>query len=90
MEKQYFVTIFTSDKRMLRQLQAYDLDLFKPTARRQEEARFAIEGLLTLSDVGQLVEAGYQVLVEDTIERRSRGAREVIGFQEWLQGMEEA
>jgi hypothetical protein len=89
MERKFFVTIIAPDKRVLLKLQEYDLDIFQATSRVNERKQFIVEGLLTLEDVGRLVEDGYQVLVEEESSKRARAAREIVQFEEWIKEMEE-
>lgn len=80
MAGRYFVTIHVPDDKALHRLYEYDLDLF--ATRRSQEGATAIDGLITLEDVGRLVEDGYQVLVGQTDTPRTTPP--VVGFQEWL------
>ncbi|HYV04355.1 MAG TPA: hypothetical protein VFB82_07210 [Blastocatellia bacterium] len=89
MSRKFFVTVIAQSKRALVDLQKYDLDVFQPTARSNERKEFTIEGLLTMEEVERLVEGGYRVLVEEESSKRARAPREVIGFEEWIKGMEE-
>ena len=86
MADRFFVKVFAADPATLRRLRDYELDLFKATAR-EREGDFAIDGLLTLDDVGRLVHAGYRVLVEEHSSKRARATAGTVGFREWLQGM---
>jgi hypothetical protein len=84
----FFVTVFARDRAALRQLADFDLDLFQATARAGdggEEPR--IEGLLSLDEIGRLVEAGYRVAVEATESSRSRAAEQVVQAQDFLKSM---
>jgi hypothetical protein len=87
MAQRFFVTILAPSKSALIKLQQYDFDLFQPTAKVNERKQFVIEGLLTLDQVGQLVEDGYRVLVEEEASKRSRARRETVEFEEWLKDM---
>jgi hypothetical protein len=89
MERRFFVTVMAADERALRGLQAFDLDLFQPTARLTPEQQAQIEGLLTLEEIGRLVEAGYRVLVEEEMQKRARAREERVDFQQWLRAMEQ-
>jgi hypothetical protein len=84
--RRYFVTVRAPSHRALLSLHEYGLDLFQPTAAQTREDEFTIEGLMTLDDVGRLVDDGYQVLVQDEMSKRVR-ARQTIDFDEWLKGM---
>jgi hypothetical protein len=84
----FFVTVFARDRAALRQLADFDLDLFQATARAGEEGEEPrIEGLLSLEEIGRLVEAGYRVAVEATESSRSRAAEQVIQAQDFLKSM---
>ena len=87
--KRFFVKIFANSKGALLQLQKFDLDLFHATSRAGERQDFIIEGLVTLDQAGQLVEAGYRVLLEEEASKRSRASREIVEFATWLKQMEE-
>ncbi len=102
MEGKFFVTIMAASQEELGALQQYHLDLFRTTANKLEmnvlsailgadaqEARqpqFGIEGLVTLEDIGRLVEDGYQVLVSRPAPRQAQV--KAIEFDEWLKGLE--
>jgi hypothetical protein len=88
MANRFFVKVFAPSRRSLGQLQKFDLDLFQPTARVNERQEFTIEGLLTLEQIGQLVESGYRVLVEEEASKRSRAAQETVEFETWIKQME--
>lgn len=97
MPQRFFVTVIAPSLRALKNLREFELDLFLPTtkpgapnigARQGNEEQHLIEGLLTLEEVGRLVEQGYQVLVEDEMSKRARAHREVIEFSDWIKGME--
>lgn len=98
MPQRFFVTVIAPSLRALKNLREFELDLFLPTtkagapnigARQDTKEQHLIEGLLTLEEVGRLVEQGYQVLVEDEMSKRARDHREVIEFSDWIKGMEE-
>ncbi len=80
MADRYFVTIHVPDEKAVHRLYEYDLDLF--ASRRSEEGTTVVDGLISLDDVGRLVEDGYQVLVGQT--DAPRATPPVVGFQEWL------
>lgn len=50
------------------------------------ERETAIDGLLSLEQVGRLVADGYQVLVREGASKRSR-ASQVMEFQDWLKAV---
>ena len=89
MVNRYFVTIIAPDRRTLSRLQEYDFDLFQPTSKTNERKEFTIEGLLTLEQVGRLVEDEYRVIVEEESSKRARAKSGGIEFEEWIKGMEE-
>jgi hypothetical protein len=74
---------------MFTDLDKFELTLFLQTGQFTEQNQYTIEGLLTLDQIGQLVDYGYQVLVEEELSKRARAFKEVIEFPEWLKGMEE-
>lgn len=102
MEGKFFVTVMAMNQEDLKALQRYHLDLFRTTANTLEmnalrailgtdgqEARqpqFAIEGLVTLEEIGRLVESGYQVLVTRPAPRQVQVR--AIEFDEWLKELE--
>jgi hypothetical protein len=79
--KRFFVRIEAPDDQRLRKLLGCGLDLF---AARSDASGHRIDGLITLDDVGKLVEAGYQVLVCET--SRPRHKHRFIGAKEWMKG----
>ncbi len=64
-------------------------DTYQPTGKTSQSQEFSIDGLLTLEEVAQIVEDGYQVLVKERDLKRSRALTEGIEFQNWLKTMEE-
>ena len=81
MADRFFVTVFARDPEHLRRLfERRALDLF--AARRDDRKRPAIDGLITLEDVGRLVEDGYEVLVAETDHPREE--LPTTSFDEWL------
>jgi hypothetical protein len=80
----FFVKVYTQSKRALLDLQKYELDLFRSTARSAGPTSFDIDGLLTMEQVERLVRDGYSVLVEHHETSRSRAAREIAEFPQWL------
>lgn len=77
----FFVTIITRDRQRLQDLFGRGLDLF---AARSDKSGHRIDGLITLENVGKLVDAGYQVLVAETA--RPRYEHRFIGAEEWMKG----
>jgi len=80
--KRFFVTIMAPTRQQLREVFGRGLDLFAP---RSDQSGHRVDGLIALEDVGQLVEAGYQVLVSQSA-RRKREHR-FIGAEEWMKGV---
>jgi hypothetical protein len=76
--RRFFVTIMAPDARRLREVFRFDLDLFEGGA---EVPEHSIQGLVTLDDVGRLVEAGFRVLVSDA-DKPKREHR-FVDFDEW-------
>ena len=89
MPTRFFVTVLAKSKHDLMNLRAYELDLFQPTAKATAEDEFAIDGLLTLEQIGRLVQDGYRVLVNEEASKRARASTEVMPFQDWLRATEE-
>ncbi len=89
MEARFFATVIAPDRRRLRELQAYDMDLFAATSKRDDKDAFIIDGLLTMEEVGRLVADGYQVLVREHADKIARARAETIEFEEWIKGMEQ-
>ena len=56
---------------------------------RAGEGEAVIEGLMTMSEVEQLVRSGYRVLVEEESSRRAR-ARDVAELGQWLEARRKA
>lgn len=75
----YFVTIRALDDIGFADLGSFDLDLFVGSSKRRDRS---VEGLLSLEQVGYLVDRGYEVLVEDAESARSR-ATDIVSFAEW-------
>jgi hypothetical protein len=69
----YFVTVYAPGREALLALSQQDLDLFKPTAREADAGELRIDGLLTLEEIGRLVDAGYRVLVQTHAAHKARG-----------------
>lgn len=89
MSSNYFVTVYAPDRQKLGQLRDFDLDLFSATARVGEGKNGAsIQGLLTLEEIGKLVDTGYQVLVSEHESKRSRAQTEIAKFDDWIRVME--
>ena len=81
----YFVEIIAQSKQALVGLQKLELDLFQPTSKAKvDENKFTIEGLITLDDVGRLVEKGYKVLVKKQSTPESPATLETTSFRDWV------
>jgi hypothetical protein len=80
--KRFFVTIVAPTEQLLRELFGRGLDLF---ATRSDESGHRVDGLITLEDVGQLVQAGYKVLVSESA--RPKREHRFIGAEEWMKNM---
>ena len=65
-----------------------DVDVFQPTARITEKQEHAIEGLLTLEEVANLVNNGYRVLVEEDASKRSRATEIITSAEDWIKEFE--
>jgi murein tripeptide amidase MpaA len=88
MPQTFFATVTAPSKPTLSGLHKFGLDLFPQTAKRTRQNQYSIDGLLTLAQVGELTEAGYQVLVKEESSQRARASREIAEFPEWIQAME--
>jgi|SRR4051794_36271560 hypothetical protein len=66
-----------------------NLAAFEETDQVNEAREFVIDGLLSLEEIGRLVDVGYQVLVKENDKKGGRAQTEVVEFSEWLKGMEE-
>jgi carboxypeptidase T len=88
MAKRFFVTVIAQSKIALSSLHRSGLDLFQSTAQINEQKEFVIEGLLTLDEVGKLVESGYKVLVKEESSKQARARTEAIGFEDWKKAAE--
>ena len=85
MVTKYFIEITAPSKQALIGLQKLELDLFQPTSKaRVDENRFTIEGLVTLEDVGKLVNAGYRVLVKKRSTPDTPATMEKASFGDWV------
>lgn len=76
--QRFFVTITAADPEQLREVGKFDLDLF---SHRHTDKGPELGGLVTLEDIGRLVEAGYQVHVQETDTPREKP--EYARFDEW-------
>jgi len=78
----FIVVISTSEKDRIRLLAEKGVDV---QFVRSDEAGYHADALITLEDVGRLVEAGYSVLVVRT--GRAQYTHKVIGFDRWHRGV---
>lgn len=86
MDKQFFVTISIPNRRLLSNLSKIDLDLFQQTLKEQKrKGTYAIQGLLSLQQIGEMVRQGYPVQVEEESAQRSRAHLEVAELEDWLE-----
>lgn len=76
--KRFFVTITAADPESLREVGRFGLDLF--SHRRTDEGP-EIGGLVTLEDIGRLVESGYRVQVHEADTPRRK--HEYVRFDAW-------
>jgi hypothetical protein len=83
--KRFFVEVMAPDRVTLRRLHGFGLDLFRTTASEHRDGGFRIEGLVTLEEVGRLVEDGYPVLVAEEASQRAGGV-EWSDLSDWLVG----
>ena len=80
--KRFFVTITADDPESLREVGRFGLDLF---SHRHTDEGPEIGGLVTLEDIGRLVESGYRVQVHETDAPRRR--QESAKFDEWRKAL---
>jgi hypothetical protein len=86
----YFAVVFARDEASLRGLQKYGFDLFAQTAKKSTavpDFGYAIDGLLEIAEIEQLIGDGYRVLIEDQEARRSRASEGAMEFNQWMQRM---
>jgi hypothetical protein len=88
MTQRFFVTVIAPNQELLADLDRFGFALFQQSTQVTKQKQYTIEGVLTLEQIGQLVEYGCRVLVEEESSKRARAPREVIEFSEWLKGME--
>jgi carboxypeptidase T len=88
MAKRFLVTVIAQSKLGLSNLHKSGLDLFQSTAQVNEQKEFTIDGLLTLDEIGKLVDNGYKVIVREESSKLGRARTETIGFQDWIKGSE--
>lgn len=100
MERKYFSTVTVANRQALLKLRDFDFDLFRATVSAAAVADFrtdaasaptlaySIEGLLSLEEIGALVDSGYGVFVEAEASARSQ-ALNTMEFREWLKAMGE-
>jgi murein tripeptide amidase MpaA len=61
------------------------MDLFRGTTKKLDDNRFTVEGLLSLNEIGNLVDNGYEVHIKEESSKKFRAAAELTGFQNWAQ-----
>jgi murein tripeptide amidase MpaA len=88
MAKRYFVTVIAQSRLALSSLHKHGLDLFQSTAQLNEDKEFIIEGLLTLDEIGKLVDNGYKVIVREESSKQARARTETIGVKDWIKWTE--
>jgi len=103
MSRRYFAVVIAPSKQALAKLQAYDLDLFHSTAQvltglaaalppsgaAGSDDGYRIDGLITLEDIGRLVDDGYKVLINTSGDQPTPAQTETIDFEQWLRELEE-
>lgn len=91
MSTKYFVEIMASNKHQLINLQKFELDLFPPTVKKDDNKnKFTIEGLITLDEVNKLVENGYKVFVKKEAIKKTPATEEVVPFQNIIEKREQS
>jgi hypothetical protein len=80
--RRFFVTITAADPEKLREVGSFGLDLF---SHGKTDKGPEIGGLVTLEDVGRLVEAGYEVHVRETDTPRRK--HEYVKFDAWREDL---
>jgi carboxypeptidase T len=58
--------------------------MFRGTTKKIDENKFTIEALLSLNEIGNLVENGYQVLVKEESSKKFRAPTQSVPFQKWF------
>jgi hypothetical protein len=85
-DDRYFVTVYVHSRAQVGRVMRYGLDLFEESVREEEEeGRVAVDGLLTLTEAGRLVDDGHQVLLIEEASKRARAHLDASEFEEWLQ-----
>jgi carboxypeptidase T len=83
MVTKYFVEVIASNKQHLINLQKFELDLFQPTAKSNDDKEFKIDGLISLDDINNLVEKGYKVVIKSESMKKTTAVQQTTSFQEW-------
>jgi hypothetical protein len=78
----FVVVISAQDRERVEELAGRGFDLHLV---RSDAAGYHADAKITLEQIGELVEAGYTVLVERT--DRPKYGHKFIGFEEWYEGM---
>jgi len=81
--RRFYVRVFSDDPDELRRLRDSDLDLFPGTRRERDLTPHSVDGLLTLDEVARLVEEGFPVLVEATMEARTHATPVEVDAKAW-------
>jgi hypothetical protein len=103
MSQRYFAVILAPSKQALAKLQAYDLDLFHstagalaaltaavpPPAEEGAHDEYSIEGLMTLEEIGRLVDDGYKVTIHASGTKPTPAQTETVDFEQWRSELEE-
>lgn len=79
----YFVTIHATDDVSFVELGSFDFDLVVGSSQRRARS---VEGLLSLGEVGKLVDLGYEVTVQQPETARAR-ARDIISYKAWRESV---
>lgn len=83
----FFVRIFAPEADKLRELDPGKLDLFPGKETGRESTEWFIDGLLTEQQIVDLVYDGFQVLIESTMEARSRAEPVDIDPEAWIRAV---
>lgn len=86
-QQRFFVTIIGKGRSALLTLAKYNLDLINSTTKTTKQKEFAIDALLTLEQVGKLVEYGYTVLVKEESSKLARARPQMVEFEDWIKAM---
>jgi carboxypeptidase T len=84
MIKKYYVRIIASNQLNLLKLRTYDLDLFKPSAKKSTNNEFTIDGFLTMEEIEKLVEDRYKLSILGDPDKSFKARSDIITFQDWI------